>query len=72
MVMSGRSGLRSLGMLFLMYWPLAAGVVASIVLIWSMLLRSEPPSVHAPSSWSDVVRSGLPRPAGAGCFTSWW
>ena len=72
MVMSGRSGLRFLGRLFLMYWPLAAGLVASIALIGTMLLRSEPPSVDAPSSWSDVVRSGLPRPAGGGCFTPRW
>ena len=70
--MLGRIGLRFLGVFFFMYWPVLAGFVASAVLIGGMLLASESPSVDAPSAWSDVVRSGLPRPAGAGCFTPRW
>ena len=68
----GRSGRRFLGGLFLMYWPLLAGLAASVMLVGAMFLGSEAPSVDAPASWSEVVRSGLPRPAGAGCFTSRW
>ena len=72
MVVSGRSGLRFLGVFVFMYWPVIAGVTVSVGVIGGMLLGSESPPVDAPSSWSDVIRSGLPQPAGAGCFALRW
>ena len=44
----------------------------SIPLLGSSFLFSELLLVETPRSWSDVNRSGLPRPAGAGCFAPWW
>ena len=72
----GRSWLgsrsRLVGAFVFMYWPVVAGLVASIALIGSMLLASEFPPVEVPLSWSDALRSGLARPAGAGCFAPRW
>ena len=51
---------------------MAVAVVASFILLGALFLFSEPPRVGAPFSWSDAVRSGLPRPAGGGCSTGSW
>ena len=44
------------------------GLLVSIPLLGSLFLFSELRPVEAPCSWSDVNRSALLRPAGAGCF----
>ena len=44
------------------------GLLVLIVVLGSLFLVSELWPVEVPRSWSDVNRSGLPRPAGAGCF----
>ena len=44
------------------------GLLVLIVVLGSLFLVSELWPVEVPRSWSDVNRSGFPRPAGAGCF----
>ena len=51
---------------------MAVGFRVSIALLGSSFLFLELRPVETPRSWSDVNRSGLPRPAGAGCFAPRW
>ena len=66
---------RFVGESVVLYWPMVAAFVASIALLGAMFLRvsvSELPRVGVPLSWSDAVRSGALRPAGAGCSARPW
>ena len=69
---SWRRLIRFVGRFIPMDGKMAVAVVASFILPGALFLFSEPPRVGAPLSWSDAVRSGLPRPAGGGCSTGSW
>ena len=58
-----------------MHWPVLLGGCASIALLTAMVVvpaSTDPPVPDAPRLWTELVRSGLPRPAGLGCSPRPW